>query len=138
MRLLHKVRREIVIQSDRKSVSARLSEIRERYAALKKQLLLIAYWVPMNFPNYGIPRPKASERINAIRTIAQMDLALLKAEMDVGMHEDRRTALEEMLQEGLLPMELHEQIVGVFRTWKLEPKRKRDELVTTREEELLH
>ena len=54
-----------------------------------------------------------------------MDLALLKAEMDVGMYEDRRLALEEMLREGLLPQELHEQIVGVFRTWKLQPIQKK-------------
>jgi hypothetical protein len=121
MRLLQKVRREIVIQSDRKQVSVRLTEVRERYATLQKQLYRIIYWTPENFPKYGIRRPKASERINAARTVAQMDLALLKAELDVGAFEDRRAALAEMLREGLLPQELHEQIVGVFRTWKLQP-----------------
>ena len=36
MRLLHKVRREIVFQSDRRKVSARLTEVSERYATLKR------------------------------------------------------------------------------------------------------
>ena len=121
MRLLFKVRREIVIQSDRKKVADRLAEIRERHAVLRKQLLRIAYWNPVGSLDHGITRPRASEQVNAIKTIAQMDLALLKAELDVGIYEDRRLALEEMLREGLLPQELHEQVIGVFRTWKLRP-----------------
>jgi hypothetical protein len=129
MKLLNKVRREIVFQSDRKKVSSRLTEIRERYATLQKQLLCIAYWMPADYAHHNINRPKEWERIKAIRTIAQMDLALLKAEMDVGMYEDRRFALEEMLREGMLPQELHEQIVGVFRTWKLQPSMRLKEKV---------
>jgi hypothetical protein len=121
MKLLHKVRREIVFHSDRKRVSARLTEISERCATMQKQLLLIAYWQPEYLPHNGIKAPRLSDRINAIRTITQLDLMLLRAELDVGMYEDRRASLEEMLRQGLLPQELHEQVVGVFRTWKLQP-----------------
>lgn len=121
MKLLHKVRREIVIQSDNKKLTARLAEVRERHATLRKQLLRIAYWSPVGSADHGITRPRASEQINAIKTVVQMDLDLLKTELEIGIYEDRRTALEEMLREGLLPQELHEQVVGVFRTWKLGP-----------------
>ena len=121
MRLMHKVRRDVVIHSDRKKLTDRLAEIRERHETLRKQLLRIAYWSPVGSADHGITRPKASEQINAIKTVVQMDLALLKAELEVGIYEDRRVALEEMLREGLLPQELHEQVVGVFRTWKLRP-----------------
>ena len=107
--------------SDNSRLTKRFIEVDERYTALRKQLYRIAYWTPTHLPTYGIQRPKNSERINAIRTIAQMDLALLKTELDVGLFEDKRAALEEMLRQGLLPQELHEQIVGVFRTWKLAP-----------------
>lgn len=120
MRLMHKVRREIVVQSDRKKLTDRLAEIRERHATLRKHLLRIAYWSPAS-ADHGITRPKASEQIKAIKTVVQMDLDLLQAELDVGLYEDRRLALEEMLREGLLPQELHEQVIGVFRTWKLRP-----------------
>lgn len=116
MSLLKKVRREIVIQADRKKLTDRLAEIRERHATLRKQLLRIAYWSPIGSADHGITRPKASEQISAIKAIVQIDLDLLKAELDVGIYEDRRTALEEMLREGLLPQELHEQVIGVFRT----------------------
>lgn len=121
MKLLHKVRREIVVQSDNKKLTARLAEVRELHATLRKQLLRIAYWSPVGSADHGITRPRASEQINAIKTVVQMDLDLLKAELEVGIYEDRRAALEEMLREGLLPQELHEQVIGVFRTWKLRP-----------------
>ena len=118
--LLRKVRREAVVQSDRQKLQPRIVEVRERHNALRSQLYRIAYWTPRNYQTYGIPKPKSSERINAIRVIAQMDIALLKAELDVGAFEDRRMALEEMLRAGLLAQELHEQVVGVFRTYKLQ------------------
>lgn len=121
MRLLGKVRRQIIFESDRKKVSARIAEVRERYATLQKHLYHIIYWMPQYRPKYGIREPKVSERINAIRTVAQMDLELLKAELDVGAYENRQAALTEMLREGLLPQELQEQVVGVFRAWKLRP-----------------
>ncbi len=121
MRLMHKVQREAVVQSDRTKITERIAGVRLKFEALQKRLTLIAYWNPLYITRHGIHKPKQSEQIQAIKTIAQMDLALLKAEMDVGLFEDKRVALEEMLREGMLPQELHEKIIGVFRTWKLRP-----------------
>jgi hypothetical protein len=120
-RLLRKVHRTAVVQADHQKLSSRILEVRERNIALRNQLYRIAYWTPQNFSLYGIPKPKSSERINAIRTIAQLDLALLKAELDVGMYENRQAAIGEVLREGLLPQEVHEEVVAVFRRHRLVP-----------------
>lgn len=57
--------------SDRKKLSARLTEVRERYATLQKRPYRIIYWAPENFPKYGMQRPKASGRINTARLLPQ-------------------------------------------------------------------
>ena len=64
-------------------------------------------------------KPTEKERQSAIRLLAQIELALFRTELDIGMFEDRQLAISEMLKQGMLPTELHEQIIGVFRTWKL-------------------
>lgn len=119
MRLMHKVRREAVVRSDRTKVTERIAEIRLRFEAMQKQLTRIAYWNPLFITRYGIHKPKQSDQIRAMESIAKMDIALFRAEMDTGVFEDKRLALEEMLREGMLPYEIREQIVGIFRTYKL-------------------
>jgi hypothetical protein len=121
-KLMHKIRRQAVVQSDRKQINERLAEVKERYRVLMEDLLRTIYWKGDYFTMYRADRPTFNQRLAAIRLLAQMELALFKAEIEVGMFENRKMAMEEMLREGLLPTELHEQIVGVFRTWKIRPR----------------
>ena len=124
MKLLFKVRREVIIQSDRTALRARLVEVKERCRMMTEQLNRIIYWpVPWSentstYISSPLSKPSATERIAAVKTIAQIEIALMKAELDIGLFEDRRSAIEEMLREGLLPPELHEEIILIFRRWK--------------------
>lgn len=117
MKLMFKARRQVIIESDRKALRARFIEVKERYRVMIEQLSHIVFWTIGDVKN-GIPKPSTTERISAIKAITQMDIALMKAELDIGLFENRRSAIEEMLREGLLPAELNEQIVMVFRKWK--------------------
>ncbi len=118
MRLLGKIRGEVIAQADRQGVAERLTEVKERFRVLRKELLRIVYWEMRYFPEYGIERPSSRDRMNAIKTIAQMDLALLKTELDTGMFSKKQNDIEALLNDPALPSELHEQIVGVFRQWR--------------------
>ncbi len=128
VKLMHKVRREALIQSDRKKLNVRLAEVRERYRVLMENLNRTIYWKRQYFQDYGLDEPTYAERLQAIKLIAKLDLDLFKAELSAGMFEDRRIAVEEMLQQGVLPTELREQVVGVFRTWKYQTPKNLNEV----------
>ena len=115
-----KVRRQAIIESDRKKINERLAEVRERYRMLMDHLSRIIYWKYEFLKDYGIDYPTFKERLAAIKLLAQMESALFRTELAAGMYEDKQVAIEEMLQQGMLPTELREQVIGVFRTWKFQ------------------
>lgn len=125
-KLMRKIRREAIIQSDRKMMNERLAEVREKFRVLMDHLNRIVFWQPEFLKDYGIQPPKFNEKIAAIRLLAQLELKLFRAELDAGIFENRRTAIEEMLRQGVLPTELREQVVAVFKTWKLQPTHQQD------------
>lgn len=127
-RLMQKIRRQAIIESDRKKITERLAEVRERYRVLIEDLARTIYWKPEFLNQYGTQLPSNKERIMAMKLLAQMELALFKVELDVGTFENKQLALNEMLKQGILPTELHEQVVGVFRSWRFDPE-KRNNLV---------
>jgi hypothetical protein len=118
-KLMQKIRRQAIIQSDRKQMNERLAEIRERFRVLTDDLFRTIYWNPDFLKQYGLSYPSYKERLAAMKLLAQLDLALFHAELDAGMFENRQTAIADMLRQGVLPTELREQVVGVFRTWRL-------------------
>ena len=116
-KLMLKVRRQAVVQSDRKKMNERLAEVRERYRLLMEDLGRTIYWQPDFLQKYRLHCPSFKERLAAMKLLAQLEIALFKAELDAGMFENRQLALEEMLRQGVLPVELREQVVGVFKSW---------------------
>jgi len=118
-KLMMKVRRQAIVQSDRKKMNERLAEVREKHRILLDHLNRVVYWKWDFQKEYGLPEPKYRDRFSAMRLISQMELALFRAELDAGMFEDKRAATEEMLRQGILPTDLHEQVIGVFRRWTL-------------------
>lgn len=118
-KLMHKIRRKAVVESDRTKLNERVAEVRELYNVLSENLIRTIYWNWESLELCGIDKPNEKERQSAIKSLAQMKLALLRIELDTGMFENKQLAISEMLQQGTLPSELHEQIIGVFRTWKL-------------------
>lgn len=119
-KLREKMRRKAIIESDRKQLKDRLSEVRERYRVLSENLWRTIYWNWESLKLCGIQKPTEKERQSAIELLAKMELALLKTEFEIGVFENRQLAISEMLKQGMLPTELHEQIVGVFQSWKIE------------------
>lgn len=120
-RLMLKIRRQVVFQSDQKKISERLAEVREKYRVLSDQSSRIAYWRTDFLNLYGLQEPSLRERLAAIKTMAYLETSLFKNELYAGMFENKQLAIEQMLEQGVLPTELREQVIGVFRTWKLAP-----------------
>ncbi len=90
MKLMEKIRREAVVQSDRKRLNVRLAEVRERYRVLSENLIRTIYWDWESLELYGIQKPKEKDRQSAIKLLAQMELGLLKAELAIGMFENQQ------------------------------------------------
>lgn len=125
-KLMRKIRRRAVVESDRKQMNERLAEVRERYRVTMDHLVRIIYWRYDFWKDHGIEEPKLRDRIAAMRLLAQMEIVLFRAELDAGMFEDRQAAIDDMLRQGVLPTELREQVIGAFRTWKLTPVHRED------------
>ena len=81
----------------------------------------VVYWQYEFLKDYGIEYPTFKEKITAIKLLAQLESTLFRTELAAGVFEDKQAAIEEMLQQGMLPTELREQVIAVFRTWKLGP-----------------
>lgn len=116
-KLMYKLRREAVVQSDRKKLNERLAEVRERFRVIMHNLNMTIYWKTDFARTYGIDRPTFKEKLAAMKLLAHLETQLFRAEMAAGMYEDRKLAVEEMLKEGILPIELREQFVAVYKSW---------------------
>ena len=114
-----KVRREVIIESDRKALHERFTEVKERYRVMIDRLSLLVIWKFPDSIKAGLTKPTNQEIISAARTIAQMELALMKAELDIGVFEDRRNVVGDILRKRLLPVELREEIYLALRKWKI-------------------
>jgi len=89
-KLMKKIRRRAVIQSDRKLMNERLSEVRERFRVITDDLFRTIYWRPEFFIDYGLDNPSPKERLAAMKLLGQLELALFKAEVDTGVFENRQ------------------------------------------------
>lgn len=84
-KLMNKVRKQALVESDRKKINERLAEVRERNRAHIEHLERLLYWKPECYHAYGIDEPKLKDKMATIKLINHLDLALLKAEFMVGM-----------------------------------------------------
>lgn len=120
-KLMEKMRRKAVIESDRKKVNERLAEMRERQRVHLEYLERMLLWRPEYHRDYGMQEPTLKEKMMAIKVQAHLENSLFRTELAAGVFENRQIAIAEMLKQGVLPTELNEQIVGVFRSWKMGP-----------------
>jgi len=112
-RLMQKIRKQAVIQSDRKQMNERLAEVRERFRILTEYLYRIVYWKYEYLKDYGVEMPKYKDKLAAMKLLAQLELALFRAELQAGAFEDQKGAM----------IEMREQVVGISRTMTLRPRR---------------
>lgn len=96
-KLMYKIRREAVIQSDRKKINERLAEIRELYRVLMDDLKRRIYWKPDFLSDYGIAYPSVKERMGAMKLLAQMELALFRAEIMAGAFDQGTLEVKEQV-----------------------------------------
>lgn len=117
-KLMCKIRRQAIIQSDRKQMNERLSEVRERFRMLTDDLFRVVYWRPEFIKQYGLVCPTYKEKLAAIRLIAQLEIALFKTEVDTGAFESRQASVGGVLRQEVSQTGLQDKVFGVFREWK--------------------
>jgi len=101
-KLMKKIRRRAVIQSDRKLMNERLSEVRERFRVITDDLFRTIYWRPEFFIDYGLDNPSPKERLAAMKLLGQLELALFRAEVDTGVFDNRQIIAHEMFSRRVL------------------------------------
>src|SRR4051794_9167775 len=82
-KIADKVAREALVNADRTKIEERLNFTRENYRMMRERLLQIIYWEPSD-DEPKVRRPYDEDVINAAKTLVQLDLALLNAEIQCG------------------------------------------------------
>lgn len=123
-KLMVNIRHQAVVQSDKKQMNERLTEVRERFRLLMDDLLRTIYWKPEFLKDYGLTCPLFKERLAAMKLLAQLELALFRAELDAGVFNNKQVVLNDMFQQKILPTKLQEQVVEASMTWELKPVNK--------------
>jgi hypothetical protein len=78
-----KVAREAPVEVDRIKIEERMSHTRENYRLMHEELLKIVYWRKEDGPPY----PRAADKVEAAKSVAMLDLAILKAEIERGLYK---------------------------------------------------
>lgn len=111
-KLVRKTRQRVIVESDRKQMNERLSEVREKHRIFMEYLSRVLYWKVQYYRDFGIQEPTLKEKMMAMRLHADLERSLFKTEVTMG-------AFEKTSNQSQLPTEMKEQIVGVVRTWKI-------------------
>lgn len=109
-KLMYKIRRQAVVQSDRTLMNERLAQLRERNRVLLEDLYRIIYWRHDYLNLYGVEMPKCKDKIAAMRLVAQLDAALFRTELLAGAFESQNGATVELKEH-----------IGFSRTVRLQP-----------------
>lgn len=121
-RLVRKISRKIVRESDQVRIGERLNNTRERFRVMIDRLMKIAFW-KAEYIRDGIWPPDNKDIVKALDTIQKMDLALLQAEMDAGVFERHLGSLDvEIARKMPIPDDKREAVWAVFKNFGMIPK----------------
>lgn len=121
-RLVRKISRKIVRESDQVRIGERLNNTRERFRVMIDRLMKIAFW-KAEYIRDGIWPPDNKDIVKALDTIQKMDLALLQAEMDAGVFERHLGSLDvEIARRRPIPDDKREAVWQVFQNFGMIPK----------------
>ena len=121
-RLVRKIQRKAMSESDRARISDRLNNTRERFSVMTDRLMKIAFWKP-EYIKDGIWPPQTKDIVKALDTIQRMDLALLQAEMDSGVFERHLGSLDvNIARKRPIPDDKRDAIWQVFQNFGMIPK----------------
>jgi hypothetical protein len=85
-KLIRKLNRQSIQESDNVQIGERLGKTRERFSVIIDRLMKIAFWKP-EYLREGIWAPESKDIVKALDTIQKMDLSFLQAELDCGIYE---------------------------------------------------
>ncbi len=120
-KLRRKIHRHAVESVNRQEVSSRIAEMKERYRLIYEQLIRIAYYSD-DLRKEGIPPPSIRDRMQALKEIVRLDVALFGAEMDAGIFSRHLGTLEIDKRNKPLPVEARELIKQAMINWGMIPK----------------
>jgi hypothetical protein len=120
-KMLRKLNREKALSVDQQKVNERLAITKERYRVIIESMWRIIDWKPEYIEQYNIYPPKVGERIKAANTIINLDLAILKAEMDAGIFDRKLGSVDvNMYRAAPLDPEKAALIAGAFKRWGID------------------
>jgi len=112
-RLVWKVNRALDEDVDRQKLSHRVAQLKERERVVVDRLVRIAFYTD-DLKKEGLPPPSYKDQIAALNSIMKLDLAILNAEMDMGIFERHLGTLEIERRNTPISKEMREQMRQAF------------------------
>lgn len=112
-RLSNKIARQTVVEVDRAKIEERMSFTRENYRMVREKLMEIMYWDKDAHP--GERPPQKRDVVEAAKSVAMLDLALLKAEIECGMYKKPIEQLAKEVHYEPLPEEIRTAVIAAWR-----------------------
>lgn len=126
-RLPHKVARETVMEIDRAQTKQRMAFTREDYRMVREGLMEIMYWDKAGHP--GDRPPQKRDIVEAAKSVAMLDLALLKAEIECGLYKKPVEELAKEVRYEPLPGEMRAIVIAAWQRGELLPPATIEEMV---------
>jgi hypothetical protein len=128
-KLVGKVRNEISYEIDSAAIAPRMAELRENYRVMREELLKIVYWNPLLNDQAGMPKPLARDRVEAAKSVVQLDLAVLAAEAAAGLYKKPIAEIAKDMQYDPLPPETRMVVIAAWQRGGLLPTPVIEEMV---------
>jgi hypothetical protein len=120
-KMSEKVARETLVEIDRAKIEDRMNFTRENYRMMREELLKVVYWT-IDDHEVGTPKPLARDHVEAAKTVVMLDLALLKAEIETGMHKKPIELLAKEIHYDPLPEDVRTVIIAAWSRGGLQPQ----------------
>jgi hypothetical protein len=119
-RLSDKVARQTLMEIDRARIEERMNFTRENYRMVREKLIEIMYWDKYAHP--GERPPQKRDIVEAAKSVAMLDLALLKAEIETGMYKKPIAEIAKEYQYDPLPPEVRAVVIAAWARGGLLPR----------------
>jgi hypothetical protein len=132
-KIADKVAREGLMELDRTKIEERIQFTRENYRMMRERLLKIIYWQPD--PEVAIEwqrPPKNEDVIDAAKSLVLLDLALFKAELEVGMYKKPLADIAKEIHYEPLAADVRAVVIASWRNFGLLPAATVEQMVPER------
>jgi hypothetical protein len=120
-KLVRKLNREKALAVDTQKASERIAITKERYRLMVEVLWRIIDWKDEYLVQYHLYPPKPGEVIKAVDTLVKLDIAILKAEMDLGIFDRKLGSMDvNVYRAAPLQADKAQLIAGAFAAWGIQ------------------